>query len=252
MYSVSLSLSLFFLFPAIPQFQLLSQVSSLRLSSGHSGPVLPYPKHRLFLPSPAVWWWMQAAGLLLHWQLWLGTYSVCFFFFFPFPPSQLCFPLRCQNSHRPTCERVSYCVETSPPSGLPPQDRSLSLTLLSLFWSFIFFPSSFQRRAAFLCAWCPPPAEVVLWKLLSIQMVFWWICVGESGLPVLFLHHLRTAPNQVVFLLLSSFCVVDGSFVNVSLQIFSPSLWTNFLFSGQCLLQNRIIKFQYTGSLFLS
>jgi len=42
-FSLSLSLSLFFFFFfsfAIPQFGFLSQVSSLRLSSGHSGPVL--------------------------------------------------------------------------------------------------------------------------------------------------------------------------------------------------------------------
>ena len=32
---------------------------------------------------------------------------------------------------------------------------------------------------------CQHP-EVVLWSLLSIQMIFWWICGGESGLPVLF------------------------------------------------------------------
>ena len=36
--------------------------------------------------------------------------------------------------------------------------------------------------------------EVVLWNLLSVKMFFWWICEGESGLPVLFLCHLRTAP----------------------------------------------------------
>ena len=36
-------------------------------------------------------------------------------------------------------------------------------------------------------------SEVVLWYLLSIQMIFRWICGGESGLPVLFLRHLRTA-----------------------------------------------------------
>ena len=41
---------------------------------------------------------------------------------------------------------------------LPPRDGSLSLTLLSLFLSFIFCPTSFQREwAAFLGAWCPPP-----------------------------------------------------------------------------------------------
>ena len=40
-----------------------------------------------------------------------------------------------------------------------PHDGSLSLTLLSLFLSFIFCPTSFQREwVAFLGAWCPPPA----------------------------------------------------------------------------------------------
>ena len=39
-------------------------------------------------------------------------------------------------------------------------------------------------------------SEVVLWNLLSAQMFFWWICEGESGLPVLFLHHLRTAQEE--------------------------------------------------------
>ena len=110
-------------------------------------------------------------------------YSVVVFF-----TSLLCRPLRFQNSPQ------TRCLETSPPSRLPPQDRSLSLTLLSLFLSFVFCPTSFQRECvAFrvpgvLCQ-C---SEVVLRKLLSIQMIFWWICGGESGLPVLFLHHLRT------------------------------------------------------------
>ena len=35
-------------------------------------------------------------------------------------------------------------------------------------------------------------SEVVLWELLNIQMIFWWICGGESGLPVLFLCYLGT------------------------------------------------------------
>ena len=29
-------------------------------------------------------------------------------------------------------------------------------------------------------------------------MFFWWICGGESGLPVLFLHHLRTASFAII------------------------------------------------------
>ena len=42
-------------------------------------------------------------------------------------------------------------------------------------------------------------SEVVLWKLFSIQMIFWWVCGGESGLPIVFLHHLRTAPCHKIF-----------------------------------------------------
>ena len=44
-------------------------------------------------------------------------------------------------------------------SRLPSQDRSPSLPLLSLFLSFIFFPTSFRRQwAAFLGALYPLPA----------------------------------------------------------------------------------------------
>ena len=50
-------------------------------------------------------------------------------------------------------------METSPPSRLPPQDGSLSLNVLSLYSSFIFYLTSFQRNwAAFLGAWCSLPA----------------------------------------------------------------------------------------------
>ena len=38
--------------------------------------------------------------------------------------------------------------------------------------------------------------EVVLWKLLNIEMILWWICQGESDLPVLFLCHLGTTPPK--------------------------------------------------------
>ena len=77
------------------------------------------------------------------------------------------------------------------PSQLPPWNEFLSLTLLSLFLSFIFCPTSFQREWAVLCQ----HSEVVSWKLLSIQMIFWWICGEESGLPILLLHQLRATPT---------------------------------------------------------
>jgi len=74
----SLSLSFFSLSPAIPQFGLLSHVRSLILSSGHSGQVLILSMQPAPLCSaPARWWLMQASGLLLHWELWLGAYFVC-------------------------------------------------------------------------------------------------------------------------------------------------------------------------------
>ena len=60
-----------------------------------------------------------------------------------------------KTHHRPTCERVSYSMETSP-SRLPLQDRFLSLTILSIFLSFILCPTSFWREwADFLGVWCP-------------------------------------------------------------------------------------------------
>ena len=103
----ALSLSFFFFFVSlvIPQFGVLSQFSSLRLSSGHSGQVLTLRTDDAAcasLPSPAPWCWTRASGLLLCWQLWLGVYSVGFFLFVCFFLSWLCCPLRFQNSPQ-TC-----------------------------------------------------------------------------------------------------------------------------------------------------
>ena len=63
------------------------------------------------------------------------------------------------------------------------------------FYLLYFVLSPFEDNG--LPFWVPDVcqhSEVVLWKLLSVQMFFQWICGGESGLPVLFLCHLRTAP----------------------------------------------------------
>ena len=64
-------------------FGLLSHISSLRWSSGHSGPVLTLRMNDVPLcPAPTHWWWTQVSGPLLGGQLQLGTYSLGFFFFF--------------------------------------------------------------------------------------------------------------------------------------------------------------------------
>ena len=146
-------------------------------------------------PSPAHWWWMRASGLLLHWQLRLGVYSVGLFFFFF--PSQLCCPLRFQNSPQ---TRVwedfirfgNFSSFTTPSPGRV----SIPNSFISLF---VFYILSYLLSNG-LPFWVPgvlcQHSEVVLWKLLSIQMVFWSNCWGESGLPILFLCHLRTAPTR--------------------------------------------------------
>ena len=120
----------------------------------------------------------------------LGLLQYCLFFFSPGYVALW----DSQTPHRPASERGSCCLETSPPSRLPPQDRSLSLTLLSLCLLYFVLPPFEVNRLPF---WVPGVfrqcSEIVLWKLLSIQMIFWWIYGGESGLPILFLDHLGTA-----------------------------------------------------------
>ena len=68
---------------------------------------------------------------------------------------------------------------------LPSGDGCPSLPLLSLFLSFIFFPTSFRRVV--LLFWVPDVlcrhSEVVLWYLLSIQMIFQSICGGRKWSP---------------------------------------------------------------------
>ena len=45
-------------------------------------------------------------------------------------------------------------------------------------------------------------SEVVLWNFLRVQIFFRWICGEESGLLILFLRHLRTAPVLHILLCL--------------------------------------------------
>ena len=90
---------------------------------------------------------------------------------------------------------VSWCLETSLFLRLPSQDRAPSLPLLSIFSSFIFFPTWFWRQwSAFLGAWCPLPAFrscfvkfTQRWNVLLMNL---W---GRKWSPILFLCHLRTA-----------------------------------------------------------
>ena len=65
---------------------------------------------------------------------------------------------------------VSWCLETSLFLRFPSWDGDLSLPLLSLFLSFIFFLLPFEDNG--LLFWVPDVlcrhSEVVLWNLLSV------------------------------------------------------------------------------------
>ena len=73
---------------------------------------------------------------------------------------------------------------------------SVPTSFVSFLIFYIFFLPPFKDNG--LLFWVPDVLcqhSVVLWNLLSVQMFFWWLCGGESGLPVLFLCHLRTASS---------------------------------------------------------
>ena len=133
-----------------------ANVIVLRLPSGHLGLVLTLSKAAgasLFSPhllvAEASIWATYLLGVAVR-------HIICgFFFFFS---SQLCCPLRFQNFPQ-TCQWEGFLVFGNFSSFMiPSRDGSPSLTLSSLFLSFIFCPISFWRqRAAFLGAQCPMP-----------------------------------------------------------------------------------------------
>ena len=119
------------------------------------------------------------------------------------------------------------------------------------FYLLYFFLPPFKDNGLLL--WVPDVLcqhlEVVLWNLLSVQMFFCWICGGESGLPVLFLCHLRTALSYIKFYYshlpssLSSFIVVHPV-SREDLTIVCNNLLSEFwsLFLGVWLLLVLVIK----------
>ena len=138
---------------AIPQSGLLSQVSSLRLPSGHSSSVLTLSNAacaslispRLLVVGAGVW-------LLLHWGSyhWASNLWVLIIYLF-FLPVML--PSVVPRLTTDSAVRVFPGVWKPLFLRLPSWDGAPSLPLLSLFLSFIFFPTSFQRQwAAFLGA----------------------------------------------------------------------------------------------------
>ena len=162
---------------------------------------------------------MQVSALLFHWgsYCWTRNLLVLIFIYFSFP---LCCPL-CFQSSPQTAARMfpgvwkPLFLRVSSWDGIPfPGRSSLPTSIVSFFVLLYFFLPVFEAND--LLCWVPDVlcqhSEVVLWNLLSIEMFFWWIFEGESGVPVLFLHHLRTAPLSIIINSLHDFSVSFWSY----------------------------------------
>ena len=132
---------------AIPLSGLLSQVSSLRLPSKNSGPVLTLSNaSHTSLPSPHLL--VAGAGVCTAsplGELPLGTYSVGFNYLFIFPPSYVAL-CGSKAHHRLGSDSVSWCLETFFFLRLPSWDGVSSLPLLSLFFVFYIFSYLLSKR----------------------------------------------------------------------------------------------------------
>ena len=142
-----------------------------------------------------------------------------------------------KTSPRPASERVSWCLEL-PLLGLPSQDRFPSLTLLSLFLSFIFCPTSFLRQwAAFPGAWC---------LLLMIRSCFVEFAQRSNVLlmnlwgrkscsrPVLFLRHLNSSFATCIF----------NKYLFAFIFTRKVSMWLRYVneFRNQFLIESNILS----------
>ena len=175
---------------------MLSHVSSLRLPSGHSGPVLTLSNAaRASLFSPRLLVVDQASGLLLRWELPLGTW-VLFIYLFIYPPSYVEVPTLRFHSEIPTLPtdplvRGFPCVWKLLFYDSPVGWVSIPNSFVSLFTFYISsylllktmgclsgcLVSSASVRSCFVVfAPCSNDLLMNLWR--------------KSGLPILFLYHL--------------------------------------------------------------
>ena len=160
-----------------------------------------------------------------------------FNYLFIFPPSYVA--LCCSKAHhRLGSESVSWCLETSLFLKILFTGWS-SVPTSFVFLSFMFFPTSFWRQqAAFLGAWCPLLEFISCSvEFIRVQMFFWWISGGENGLPILFLHHLRTAPPTHIFWMLS----FKPAFL-LSSFTFIKRLFSSFSFSAIRVVSSAYLK----------
>ena len=156
--------------------------------------MLPTPLHS----APSCWWHLQASGVLFCWEFFFRHVICEFYLFF----LSVIVPSKIQKLPPDPLVRGFPGVWKLPLLRLPSQDGSLSLTLLSLFLSFIFCPTSFWRHwAAFLGVWCPLLViRSCFVEFAQRSMIFQWICGGESDLPVWFVCQLSSLLLIFIFI----------------------------------------------------
>ena len=142
---------------------------------------------------------------------------------------------------------VSWCLETSL-LRLPGTDLHPYLFCLSFYLLYFVIPPFEYNGLPF---WVPDVlcqhSEVLLWNFLSVQMFIRWICGGESSLPVLFFHYLRTTPyctiiNMTKYMTVLFF-ILFLKFIFLSYLSLLPS-FVNECFQGSIWLTLKIY-FQY-------
>ena len=148
-----------------PVLSLLCYFSPLRVSSQQLAPVLSLRTGPQSL-SPRTQASLTAGEPLLSWKLLFGLISVVNFLFclVVLPSEDPKFPPYL------TCDRVSYCVETSPPSGLPPWDRRTHREILCFhFCLYLFCTYSEEINLPF---WMSGSSDSVQWELFHTHMIF--------------------------------------------------------------------------------
>ena len=169
---------------AIPEFGLVSQVSSLRAPLGHSGPVFKQCSPRLSIQPPLAserfrhMHWFSAEGVTVG-------HIICGFWLCIYSSSQLCCPWWFQGSPQ-TWQWECFLAfgSLSFLDSLPRMELNPYLFCLPFNLLYFFLPP-FEDN--WLLFWVPDVlcqhSEAVLQNLLSVQMFFWWICGEESDLP---------------------------------------------------------------------
>ena len=201
------SLSLSFCFSlAIPQFGLLSHVSSLRLSSGHSGLVVTLSMQPAPPCSAPACWCGWASGLLCYWEL---RFRRVFCVFFHHPPPLLCCPLRFKNSPQ-THQWEGFLVFANFSSFMTPSLGRVSIpnSFVSLFVFYILFCLLLKRMNCSAFNWSfdefvgekvvsPSYSSAMLGPPLLLPSFFNFLILNISS--ECFCHRLPPFPFSLVF-----------------------------------------------------